>query len=82
MSAAMAAYLVAAGSAPADEEGAARPRMAAKTKGKKGEQLAAQPQAESAEASAAAHAARQAASAAEGARGSRAARRRRGTGRA
>lgn len=47
MSAAMAAYLVAAGSAPAAKKGAATAdSAAAKTKGKKGEQLAAQPQGE------------------------------------
>jgi hypothetical protein len=54
MSAAMAAYLVAAGNAPAAKKGAAvaeGPNPAAKTKGKKGEQLAVQhPPAESAEA--------------------------------
>jgi hypothetical protein len=51
MSAAMAAYLVAAGSAPAEKKGpAAADATAAKTKSKKGEQLAAQPQAEGAEA--------------------------------
>lgn len=51
MSAAMAAYLVAAGNAPAAKKGAATAENAAspKTKGKKGEQLAAQPQAEHAE---------------------------------
>ena len=49
MSAAMAAYLVAAGSAPEAKKGPAA-ADAAKTKSKKGEQLAAQPQAESAEA--------------------------------
>ena len=46
MSAAMAAYLVAAGNAPASKKGAAAqtdPAAAAKTKGKKGEQLAAHP---------------------------------------
>ena len=46
MSAAMAAYLVAAGAAPAAKKGAATADSAAKTKGKKGEQLAAQPSAE------------------------------------
>jgi len=49
MSAAMAAYLVAAGNAPAAKKGAAtaeNANPAAKTKGKKGEQLAAHPQAE------------------------------------
>ena len=47
MSAAMAAYLVAAGAAPAAKKGATTAENAAtKTKGKKGEQLAAQPQAE------------------------------------
>jgi len=47
MSAAMAAYLVAAGAAPAAKKGGATAENAApKTKGKKGEQLAAQPQAE------------------------------------
>src|SRR5205085_10593425 len=49
MSAAMAAYLVAAGNAPASKKGAAPPAetaAAAKTKGKKGEQLAAHPGAE------------------------------------
>ena len=45
----MAAYLVAAGSAPEAKKGPAA-ADAAKTKSKKGEQLAAQPQAESAEA--------------------------------
>ncbi|MGB9366360.1 MAG: hypothetical protein WCE79_10135 [Xanthobacteraceae bacterium] len=51
MSAAMAAYLVAAGSAPEAKKGsAAADAAAAKGKSKKGEQLAAQPQAESAEA--------------------------------
>ena len=51
MSAAMAAYLVAAGSAPDAKKGAAAADAnAAKTKSKKGEQLAAQPQGESAEA--------------------------------
>lgn len=51
MSAAMAAYLVAAGSAPEAKKGpAAADAAAAKTKSKKGEQLAAQPQAESADA--------------------------------
>jgi len=49
MSAAMAAYLVAAGSAPEPKKGPAS-ADAAKTKSKKGEQLAAQPHAESAEA--------------------------------
>jgi len=49
MSASMAAYLVAAGSAPEAKKGPAA-ADAAKTKSKKGEQLAAQPQAESAEA--------------------------------
>ena len=49
MSASMAAYLVAAGSAPETKKGSAA-ADAAKTKSKKGEQLAAQPQAESAEA--------------------------------
>jgi hypothetical protein len=52
MSAAMAAYLVAAGSAPASKKGAAtaeNANPAAKTKGKKGEQLAAHPQTDSAE---------------------------------
>ena len=49
MSAAMAAYLVAAGSAPDAKKGPAA-ADAAKTKSKKGEQLAAQPQAESADA--------------------------------
>ena len=49
MSAAMAAYLVAAGSAPEAKKGPAA-ADAAKTKSKKGEQLAAPPQAESAEA--------------------------------
>ena len=49
MSAAMAAYLVAAGSAPEAKKGSSA-ADAAKTKSKKGEQLAAQPQAESAEA--------------------------------
>jgi hypothetical protein len=52
MSASMAAYLVAAGNAPASKKGAAvaeGPNPSAKTKGKKGEQLAAQhPQADSA----------------------------------
>jgi len=47
MSAAMAAYLVAAGSAPAEKKGAATTAAAdgaaPRTKGKKGEQLAAQP---------------------------------------
>src|SRR6185295_1325744 len=43
MSAAMAAYLVAAGSAPPEKKGAAAADSAAKTKGKKGEQLAAHP---------------------------------------
>jgi hypothetical protein len=49
MSAAMAAYLVAAGNAPASKKGAAaqaETAVAPKTKGKKGEQLAAQPSAE------------------------------------
>ena len=51
MSAAMAAYLVAAGSAPDAKKGpTAADAAAAKSKSKKGEQLAAQPQAESAEA--------------------------------
>jgi len=51
MSAAMAAYLVAAGSPPDAKKGpAAADAAAAKSKSKKGEQLAAQPQAESAEA--------------------------------
>jgi len=53
MSAAMAAYLVAAGSAPAaNKKGAATAENAApaRIKGKKGEQLAAQPQAEHADA--------------------------------
>ncbi len=51
MSAAMAAYLVAAGSAPETKKGpAAADAAAAKSKSKKGEQLAAQPHAESAEA--------------------------------
>ncbi len=53
MSAAMAAYLVAAGSAPPEKKGptaADAAAAAAKTKSKRGEQLAAQPQAESAEA--------------------------------
>jgi hypothetical protein len=49
MSAAMAAYLVAAGSAPEAKKGPAA-ADAAKAKSKKGEQLAAQPQAEGAEA--------------------------------
>src|SRR5437763_68980 len=50
MSAAMAAYLVAAGNAPAAKKGVATADGAptAKTKGKKGEQLAAQPSAEQA----------------------------------
>ena len=52
MSAAMAAYLVAAGNAPASRKGAAptadSAAAAAKTKGKKGEQLAAHPSAEQA----------------------------------
>ena len=50
MSAAMAAYLVAAGNAPASKKGTATAdgAPAAKTKGKKGEQLAAQPSAEQA----------------------------------
>jgi hypothetical protein len=43
MSAAMAAYLVAAGAAPPEKKGAAAADSAAKTKGKKGEQLAAHP---------------------------------------
>ncbi|TMJ04608.1 MAG: hypothetical protein E6G97_06570 [Alphaproteobacteria bacterium] len=43
MSAAMAAYLVAAGAAPAEKKGATAADSAAKTKGKKGEQLAAHP---------------------------------------
>lgn len=47
MSAAMAAYLVAVGNAPAGKKGAAAAdSAAAKTKGKKGEQLAARPSAE------------------------------------
>jgi hypothetical protein len=51
MSAAMAAYLVAAGNAPEAKKGpAAADATGAKGKSKKGEQLAAQPQAESAEA--------------------------------
>lgn len=53
MSAAMAAYLVAAGNAPAAKKGAPPPGtadVAAKGKAKKGEQLAAHPQAESADA--------------------------------
>jgi hypothetical protein len=51
MSAAMAAYLVAAGSAPEPKRGsAAADAAAAKGKSKKGEQLAAQPQGEHAEA--------------------------------
>jgi hypothetical protein len=52
MSAAMAAYLVAAGNAPPEKKGpAAADAAAAKTKSKKGEQLAAQhPQAEAADA--------------------------------
>ena len=51
MSAAMAAYLVAAGSAPPEKKGpTAAEAAAAKTKSRKGEQLAAQPQAESADA--------------------------------
>lgn len=53
MSAAMAAYLVAAGSAPAEKKGpatAAADGTAAKTKGKKQEQLAAQSPADAAEA--------------------------------
>ena len=53
MSAAMAAYLVAAGNAPAAKKGAATAENAAaptRIKGKKGEQLAAQPQAEHADA--------------------------------
>src|SRR6185436_19272480 len=49
MSAAMAAYLVSAGSAPEPKKGPAS-ADAAKTKSKKGEQLAAQPHAERAEA--------------------------------
>jgi hypothetical protein len=49
MSAAMAAYLVAAGSAPESKKGSAA-ADAAKGKSKKGEQLAAQPQGEHAEA--------------------------------
>lgn len=49
MSAAMAAYLVSAGSAPEGKKGPAA-EAAAKTKSKKGEQLAAQPQGEHAEA--------------------------------
>jgi len=49
MSAAMAAYLVAAGAAPEAKKGSAAADAAAKSKSKKGEQLAAQPQAESAE---------------------------------
>ena len=40
MSAAMAAYLVAAGAAPPEKKGVAAADGAAKTKGKKGEQLA------------------------------------------
>ena len=44
MSAAMAAYLVSAGSAPESKKGPAAADAAAKTKSKKGEQLAAQPQ--------------------------------------
>jgi len=43
MSAAMAAYLVAAGAAPPEKKAAAAADSAAKTKGKKGEQLAAHP---------------------------------------
>jgi hypothetical protein len=50
MSAAMAAYLVAAGAAPEAKKGPAAADAAAKSKSKKGEQLAAQPQAENAEA--------------------------------
>jgi hypothetical protein len=52
MSAAMAAYLVAAGNAPAAKKGAATAENAApgRVKGKKGEQLAAPPQGERAEA--------------------------------
>lgn len=51
MSAAMAAYLVSAGSAPASKKAAANVEAAAtKSKSKKGEQLAAQPQPEHAEA--------------------------------
>jgi hypothetical protein len=52
MSAAMAAYLVAAGSAPAEKKGAATAAdgTAAKTKGKKQDQVAAQSPAEAAEA--------------------------------
>jgi hypothetical protein len=52
MSAAMAAYLVAAGSAPPEKKGAATAdsAAAAKTRGKKGEQLAAQSPAEASEA--------------------------------
>jgi hypothetical protein len=48
MSAAMAAYLVAAGSAPAAKKGAATADSGAKSKGRKGEQLAAQPSPEQA----------------------------------
>jgi hypothetical protein len=51
MSAAMAAYLVAAGNAPPEKKGpAAADATAAKTKSKKGEQFAAQPQPEGADA--------------------------------
>src|SRR5204862_5384857 len=46
MSAAMAAYLVAAGAAPAAKKGTATAESPPAKKGKKGEQLAAQPQAE------------------------------------
>src|ERR1043166_6451765 len=49
MSAAMAAYLVAAGNAPASKKGAAAqtdPAVAARSKGKKAEQLAAHPSGE------------------------------------
>ena len=53
MSAAMAAYLVAAGPAPAAKKGAATADSAAKSKSRKGEQLAAHPSAE--QASEAAH---------------------------
>lgn len=50
MSAAMAAYLVAAGAAPPEKKGAVTAENAAASKkGKKGEQLAAQPQGESAD---------------------------------
>ncbi len=48
MSAAMAAYLVAAGAAPPEKKGATAADSAAKAKSKKGEQLAAQPSAENA----------------------------------